>query len=71
MSLKGSSRSKGCPTHTPQRQQESRNVLAMAAAKGGELLHFDAEQAFLEADIDDEIYIEISEEYQAFPDAVG
>ena len=34
-----------------------RMLLAMAAAKDGELRHFDAEQAFLKADIDEEIYI--------------
>ena len=45
--------------------------LAMAAAKDGELRHFDAEQAFLKADIDEEIYIDISEEFQEFPGAVG
>ena len=43
----------------------------MAAAKDGELCHFDAEQAFFKADIDDEIYIEIPEEFQEFPGAVG
>ena len=43
----------------------------MAAAKDGELRHFDAEQAFLKADIDEEIYIEIPEEFQEFPGAVG
>ena len=43
----------------------------MAAAKDGELRHFDAEQAFLKADIDEEIYIEIREEFQEFPGAVG
>ena len=48
-----------------------RMLLAMAAAKGGELRHFDAEQAFLKADIDEEIYIEISEEFYKFPGAVG
>ena len=36
-------------------------LLTMAAAKDGELRHFDAEQAFLKADIDEEIYIEIHE----------
>ena len=45
--------------------------LAMAAAKDGELCHFDAEQAFLKAGIDEEIYIEIPEEFQEFPGAVG
>ena len=48
-----------------------RMLLAMAAAKDGELRHFDAEQAFLKADIDEEIYIEIPEEFQEFPGAVG
>ena len=43
----------------------------MAAAKDGELRHFDAEKAFLKADIDEEIYIEIPEESQEFPGAVG
>ena len=38
-----------------------RMLLAMAAAKNGELCHFDAEQAFLKADVDEEIYIEIPE----------
>ena len=37
--------------------------LAMAAAKDGELRYFDAEQAFLKTDIDEEIYIEILEEF--------
>ena len=44
-----------------------RMLLAMAAAKDGEPRHFDAEQAFLKADIDEEIYIEIPEEFQEFP----
>ena len=48
-----------------------RMLLAMVAAKDGELRHFDAEQAFLKADIDEEIYIEIPEEFQEFPGAVG
>ena len=43
----------------------------MAAAKDRELRHFDAEQAFLKADIDKEIHIEIPEEFQEFPGAVG
>ena len=47
-----------------------RMLLAMAAAKDGELRHFDAEQAFLKADIDEEICIEIPEEFQEFPGAV-
>ena len=48
-----------------------RTLLAMAASKDGELRHFDAEQAFLKADINEEIYIEIPEEFQEFPGAVG
>ena len=46
-------------------------LLAMAAAKDGELHHFDAEQAFLKANTDEEIYIKIPEEFQEFPGAVG
>ena len=41
-----------------------------AAAKGGKLCHFDAEQTFLKAEIDEEIYNEISEEYRELPGAV-
>ena len=48
-----------------------RMLLAMAAAKDGELRHFDAEQAFLKADIDENKCIEIPEEFQEFPGAVG
>ena len=49
-----------------------RMLLAMAAAKDGELRHFDAEQAFLiKADIDEKIYIEIPEEFQEFTGEVG
>ena len=40
------------------------------AAKGGEMYHFDAEQAFLKANIDEGVYIEIPEEYEKFPGAV-
>ena len=43
----------------------------MAAAKDGELRHFDAEQGFLKVDVDEEIFIEIPEEFQEFPGAVG
>ena len=46
-------------------------LLVTAAAKGGELRHFDAEQAFLKADNDEEASIEIPEEYQEIPRAVG
>ena len=48
-----------------------RMLLTMVAAKDGELRHFDAEQAFLKAYIDEEIHIEIPEEFQEFPEAVG
>ena len=48
-----------------------RMLLAMAAAKGEELRHFDAEQSFLKANINEEIYIEIPEESQKFLGAVG
>ena len=44
--------------------------LAMSAAKDGELRHFDVEQAFLKADIDEEIYTDILEEFQNFLGAV-
>ncbi|CAN0472236.1 unnamed protein product [Ascophyllum nodosum] len=43
----------------------------MSAAKDGELRHFDVEQAFLKADIDEEIYTDILEEFQNFLGAVG
>ena len=47
-----------------------RMILARAAAKDRELRHFDAEKVFLRADIDEEIYIQIPEEFQEFPGAV-
>ena len=40
-------------------------------AKYGELRHFDTEQAFLEADIKEEMHIYIQGEYQEFPGTVG
>ena len=43
----------------------------MAAATDGELRQFDAEQALLRADIDEEICIETPEEFQEFPGPVG
>ena len=46
-------------------------LVTAAATKDGELCHFDAEQPFLKADIDEGIYIEIPEEYQNFLGAVG
>ena len=45
-----------------------RMLVAMEAAKDGELRHFEAEQAFAKADIDKEIYITFSEEYEEFPE---
>ena len=48
-----------------------RAVLATAAVEDWELRHIDVEQAYLQADIDEEIYIELPEEYRAFPNAVG
>ena len=48
-----------------------RMLLAMAAAKDGELRHFDAERAILKADIDEQVHIEIPAEFQEFPGAVG
>ena len=47
-----------------------RMLLAMTAAKDGELRHYDAEQAFVKVDVDEEIYIEIPEAFQEFPGAV-
>ena len=44
--------------------------MLLAMAEDGELRHFDAEQAFFKADIDEEIYIDIPEEFQEFPGAV-
>ena len=43
----------------------------MAAAKNRELRHLDVEQACLKADTDEEIYIDISEEFQEVPASVG
>ena len=45
--------------------------MTAAAAKDGELRHFDAEEALLKAGIDEEIYIEIPEEFQEFLGAEG
>ena len=47
------------------------HLVTAAAAKDGELRHFDAEEAFLKADIDEEIHIGIPEEVQEVPGAVG
>ena len=48
-----------------------RAVLVTAAVEIWELRHIDAEQSYLEADFDEEIYIEFPEDYRAFPNAVG
>ena len=45
-------------------------LLATAAAKEGELRHFDTEQAFLKANVDEQIFIEIPEKHQYFRVAV-
>ena len=46
-------------------------VLATAAVNNWELRHIDVEQAYLQADIGEEICIELPEDYRAFPNAVG
>ncbi|CAM9520770.1 unnamed protein product, partial [Ascophyllum nodosum] len=48
-----------------------RAVLATAAMKNWELRHIDVVQGCLQADIDEELYIELPEDYRAFPNAVG
>ena len=48
-----------------------RMALATAAAMDMMLRHTAFEQAYLLADVDTEIYIELPEEYREFPDAVG
>ena len=48
-----------------------RILLVTTAAKDRELRHFDVEQVFLKAGIDEEIQVEIPEEYQKFLGAVG
>ena len=69
LSLKGSDRSKGC---TSQNSSNSVNpdTLATVAAKDEELRHFDTEQAFSEASVDEEIYIKSLEKNQKFTGAV-
>ena len=47
-----------------------RKALAIAAVMDIELRHIDFEQAYLLADVNTEIYIELPEEYREFPDAV-
>ena len=46
-------------------------VLTTAAVVDLEQRHNDFQQAYLLADVDTEIYIELPEEYREFPDAVG
>ena len=46
-------------------------TLATIAAKDEELRHFDAEQAFLDASVDEEINIQIPEKNQKFLGTVG
>ena len=48
-----------------------RAVIAAAAVKNWEFLYIDVEQAYLQVDIDEEIYIELHEEYRPFPNTVG
>lgn len=49
-----------------------RMVLATAAVKDSKLRHIDVEEAFLQANVDDEkIYIELPEEYQEFRERSG
>ena len=48
-----------------------RAVLATAAVKDCELRQIDVEQAYLQAGIDEEIYIELPEDYRTFQNAVG
>ena len=66
---------KGLPNHessSPTLTASSmRAVLATAAVNNWELRHIDVEQAYLQANIDEEINIELPEDYRAFPNAVG
>ena len=48
-----------------------RAVPATAAVDDWELRYIDVEQAYLQADIDEEIYIELPKDYHAFTKAVG
>ena len=47
-----------------------RAVLATAAVKNWEFRYIDVEQAYLQVDIDEEIYMELPEEYRPFPNAI-
>lgn len=44
---------------------------ATAAIENWELRHIDVEQAYLEANIDEDIYVELPEEYRTLPNAAG
>ena len=46
-------------------------ALATGVIKDMEMRHLDFEQAYLMADINTEIYIELPQEYQEFLNAVG
>ena len=48
-----------------------RAVLASAAVKNWKLRYINVEQAHLQADIDEEIYIELPEDNRAFPNTIG
>ena len=48
-----------------------RTLLAIAAAEDLKLRHLNFERAFLETDVDEKIYAELPEGYQALPGAVG
>lgn len=46
-------------------------VLSTVAIEDWEIRHVDFEKAYLQAPIDQEIFVEIPEEYQEIPGAVG
>lgn len=46
-------------------------MFATAAVEDWELRHIDVEQAYLQADIDEDAYIELPEEYCTFSNVVG
>ena len=66
---------KGLHNHEPSSPTPTassmRAVLATVAVKNWKLRHIDVEQAYLQACIDEDIYIELPEDYRAFPNAVG
>ena len=55
----------------PSTASRMRAVPATAAVDEWELRYIDVEQAYLQADIDEEIYIELLKDYHAFTKAVG